>query len=117
MKLEPLSKTITAVRTDETVIRSAQDALDLIASARYGTECQALILPKEALAEDFFRLPTGLAGDVLQKFVNYQTRLAVVGDFSRYTSKNLLDFLGESNRGKSVCFVPTEAEALAWLSK
>ena len=100
MKLEPLSKTITAVRTDETVIRSAQDALDLIASARYGTECRALILPKEALDEDFFRLPT-----------------AVVGDFSRYTSKNLLDFLGESNRGKSVCFVPTEAEALAWLSK
>ena len=34
MKLEPLSKTITAVRTDKTVIRSAQDALDLIASAR-----------------------------------------------------------------------------------
>ena len=102
MKLEPLSKTITAVRTDEIVIRSAQDALDLIASARYGTECQALILPKEALDEDCFRLPTGLAGDGLQKFVNYQ---------------NLLDFLGESNRGRSVCFVPTEAEALAWLSK
>ena len=117
MKLEPLSKTITAVRTDETVIRSAQDALDLIASARYETGCGALILPKEALDEDFFRLPTGLAGEVLQKFVNYQMRLAVVGDFSRYTSTNLLDFLGESNRGRSVCFVPTEAEALAWLSK
>ena len=34
------------------------------------------------LSPDFLRLSTGLAGDVLQKFVNYGLRVAIVGDVS-----------------------------------
>lgn len=117
MKVERLSETIAAVRTGEPLIHTPQDAMDLIATARYETGCEALILPKEALDEDFFRLSTGLAGEVLQKFVNYDMKVAVVGDFSRYTSKPLRDFLRESNRGSTVLFVNTEAEALEKWSK
>lgn len=93
-------------------IHTPQDALDLIAAVKYETGCTALVLAKEQMEEDFFRLGTGLAGEVLQKFINYGMRLALVGDFSVYTSKSLQDFIRESNRGKDIFFVPTEAEAL-----
>ena len=75
-----------AVRGNELLLSSPQDALDLIATARYETGCEALILPKEIVSEDFFILSSGLAGEVLQKFVNYSMKVAIVGDFSRYTS-------------------------------
>ena len=77
----------------------------------------AMVLRKEQLSEDFFRLSTGLAGEVLQKFVNYQMKLAIVGDFSGYTSKPLQDFIRESNEGRHVCFQPDEGAALAWLER
>ena len=116
MNIEKLTETTAAVRTEETLVSTPQEAMDLIASARYETGCRALILPKAALHEDFFRLSTGLAGEVLQKFVNYDMKLAIVGDFSHYTSKPLQDFIRESNRGKTVFFLPTEPEALQKLS-
>lgn len=112
MNIEKLTSGIAAVRAEEELIHTSQDAMDLIATARYETGCGALILPKAALNEDFFRLSTGLAGEVLQKFVNYGMKVAIVGDFSHYTSKPLKDFLRESNRGSTVLFVQTEEEAL-----
>jgi len=69
-------------------------------------------LSQEAICEDFFRLKTGLAGEILQKFVNYRMKIAIVGDFSIYTSKSLKDFIYESNKGKHIFFVPSEKEAI-----
>ena len=105
------------IASDEVLITDGQSALDLLATVRYETGCSALLLPKQALSEDFFHLSTGLAGEVLQKFVNYQMKLAIVGDFSAYPSQNLKDFIYESNQGNTVCFLPTEGEALEWLRK
>lgn len=116
MNIEKLDNILAVVRGGEHLISTPQDAVELIAAARYETGCQALILPKETLSEDFFRLSTGLAGEVLQKFVNYGMRVALVGDFSQYTSKPLRDFIRESNRGNAVLFVRTEEEARERLS-
>lgn len=116
MNIEKLNETVAVLREGSVCIASPQDAMDLIATARYETGCGALILPKETLSEDFFRLSTGLAGEVLQKFVNYGMRVALVGDFSHYTSKPLQDFIRESNRGKTVFFADTEAVALEKLA-
>lgn len=101
----------------EILITDGASAVELLASARYETGCSAIILRKEQLDESFFRLSSGLAGEVLQKFVNYQMRLAIVGDFSHYTSKPLKDFIYESNQGTHVGFWPTEEEALDWLRR
>jgi hypothetical protein len=90
---------------------NAQSALDLMATVRYQTDCERIALPKAAVAEAFFRLGTGLAGEVLQKFVNYGVKLAIFGDFSRYTGKPLRDFIWESNRGRHVFFVATARDA------
>ena len=60
---------------------------------------------------------SGLAGEILQKFVNYRLKVAIVGDYSRYTSKPLHDFIRESNRGRDVFFVSTIEDAVELLTK
>lgn len=110
------NRTIAIVESDEVLISNVQSALDLMATVRYETDTDHLILPKETLDERFFVLSSGLAGDILQKFVNYQLKVAILGDYSGYTSKPLRDFIYESNNGKHVFFVGSEAEAIEKLS-
>jgi hypothetical protein len=69
------------------------------------------------LHPDFFDLSTRLAGEVLQKFTNYHVQLGIVGDFSRYPSRSLQDFIRESNRGTQVVFAACLGEALERLSR
>lgn len=107
---------IARVMHEEVQITDVQSALDLMATIQYETGCNRIILDKEALSEEFFDLRTRLAGDILQKFTNYQVKLAIIGDFSGYTSKSLKDFIYESNHGKSVFFQATEEEAARKLS-
>lgn len=100
------------------LIADPQGALDMMMTVKYETGgVDALVIKKEEIAEDFFKLSTRLAGEVLQKFINYNTKLAIVGDFSGYTSKSLADFIRESNRGKDIFFVATEDEAIRMLEK
>ena len=70
-----------------------------------------IALDKRAVCEDFFILSTGLAGEILQRFINYRFKFAVYGDYSRYTSKPLHDFIYESNQGNDFFFVATKEEA------
>ncbi|MCI1113670.1 DUF4180 domain-containing protein, partial [Stenotrophomonas maltophilia] len=58
-----------------------------------------------------------LAGEILQKFINYRVKIAVVGDFSVYSSQSLKDFIYESNKGNDIFFLPTEQQAIEKLSK
>ncbi|MGB4589188.1 MAG: DUF4180 domain-containing protein [Clostridiaceae bacterium] len=108
---------IAVISDREILITDVQSALDLIATVRYETGCDHIILNKDAVAEDFFDLSTKLAGEVLQKFVNYQMKVAFVGDFSIYSSKSLRDFILESNKGNAIFFMPDEKEAVEKLSK
>ncbi|MBW7571298.1 DUF4180 domain-containing protein [Caproiciproducens faecalis] len=108
---------IAAVNSGEPFISDAQSALDWMMSVQYETGCRRMTVNKEAIDEKFFILSTGLAGDILQKFINYHVKFAVYGDFSKYTSKPLKDFIYESNRGKDIFFVTTEEKALEKLSK
>lgn len=104
--------TIAVVHSDDVMISDGQSALDFLASMYYETDCSCIILNKQAVCEDFFKLSTGIAGEILQKVSNYHMKFAIVGDFSKYTSKPLRDFIYESNKGGQVLFVGTEEEAL-----
>ncbi len=99
-----------------TRIASVQDALDLLMNAKYAAKTSLLVIDKRVMDESFFILSSGFAGEVLQKFINYHCKIAFYGDFSRYTSKPLRDFIYESNRGKDVFFLPTKEEAIARLT-
>lgn len=81
-----------------------QDALDLMASVRYETDCVGLFLDRSSFCGEFFDLGSGLLGEVLQKFVNYGFRLVILGDFGDLSSKAWVDFIRESNRGDHVGF-------------
>jgi hypothetical protein len=94
------------------IIRNSQDMLDLMVSARYECGCDTILLRKENLDEGFIDLKTGLAGEILQKISNYGFKLAVIGDFGRYKSKSLRDFLYESNKAGRVMFVSDLKELL-----
>ena len=113
---EGIDKTIAYVQGEGYLITDVQSALDLMATVRYETGCSRIIIHKTSIAEDFFKLSTCLAGEILQKYVNYHVKLAIVGDYSGYTSKPLKDFIYESNNGKDCFFVSTVSEAVEKLS-
>ena len=75
-----------------------------------------MILKKELLADAFFDLSSRIAGEILQKVSNYGMKLAIVGDFTKYASKSLRDFIYESNNTGQVVFVATVEQALDRLS-
>jgi hypothetical protein len=103
---------ISIVQNDDVLITDAQSALDFMAIVRYEDDADFIAINKEAVCEDFFKLSTGIAGEVLQKFVTYGRKLAIIGDFSGYTSKPLHDFIYECNNGRDIFFVGTVGEAV-----
>lgn len=105
------------ISDNKKVITDTQTALDVLISVKYEAGTQNIVIDKRLIAEDFFVLSTGLAGEILQKYVNYGGRIAVYGDFSRYTSKPLKDFIYESNKGRDVFFVSDEEEAVNMLTR
>lgn len=93
-------------------IHDAQSAMVLIAEVWHTAHCDQMLVDKAAVNEVFFDLCTGVAGEVLQKFSNYQARLAMIGDFQGYQSKSLAAFIAECNRSGHIPFPADEAEAL-----
>lgn len=98
--------------TGTLTIGSAQEFLEL----SMNLPTPNIIIHKGNIDESFFDLRSGLAGEILQKVVNYRLRLAIVGDVSVYDSKSLRDFIFESNKGKAVAFVNDLETALAKLA-
>ena len=88
----------------QVVIKDVQSVLDLIMMVHYETGCDCVAIDKAAIIEDFFDLSTTLAGQILQKCVNYRMKLAIYGDFSNYASKALHDFMYECNNGNEIFF-------------
>ncbi len=115
MNIETVHKnnlSVAVVTAGEPVITDPQSALDLAMSVKYETGSTNIAINKEAITDDFFVLSTCLAGEILQKFTNYGIRLAIFGDFSKYTSKPLKDFIYESNKGNSFYFQPDRSSAI-----
>lgn len=103
-------------KTDEVIIKDASSALDLLMAARYEAGADRIAIAKELVIDDFFILSSGIAGEILQKYVNYQMKIAIYGDYSGYTSKPLHDFIYESNKGHDFFFVETREEAITKLA-
>ncbi|WP_137991466.1 DUF4180 domain-containing protein [Streptomyces vilmorinianum] len=82
------------------------DVMDLVGNAAWQGAAW-VVVPVGRFDEGFFRLRTRVAGDIIQKFVNYRVGLAVVGDISRHTAASpaLRDFVRECNRGRQTWFL------------
>jgi len=95
-------------------IRTEADALDLIV-AGMEKETNLLLLHPGSLSDDFANLRTGLAGSVLQKFINYRVRAAVVMPEAADLKGRFKELIAESNRGRDFRVFPSREEAEAWL--
>lgn len=115
--IEANGENIAVVNSEETLIEDVQSALDLMATVQYETGSYVMVLHKSVFCEDFFDLSTLLAGEILQKYINYRVKVAIIGDFSGYSSKSLRDFIYECNQGKDIFFVGSEEEAVERLSR
>ncbi|HJT69390.1 MAG TPA: DUF4180 domain-containing protein [Terriglobales bacterium] len=97
--------------SDQHPLRTEGDANDLISTAREHN-ARFLIIRAEHLSSEFFHLKTGLAGAIIQKFITYDVRVAIIGDITEQaqSSSSLSDFVYEANRGKHIWFLKSRAE-------
>ncbi len=102
---------IIEVSAKEKVINTSSDLLDILAETR----ASVILLRSENINEDFFKLSTGLAGEMLQKISNYRLKMGIIGDFTSIKSKALHDLIYECNKTKQIVFVRTIEEAIALL--
>ena len=107
---------IAKIISDEIIIKDTDDALDLMAESRY-LDAGKMIIRENQISPSFFDLKTRIAGDILQKFSNYRTQLALIGDFSKYKSKSLQDFIRECNKGNRIFFLENQKAAITKLSQ
>nr|WP_068886772.1 DUF4180 domain-containing protein [Pedobacter panaciterrae] len=105
---------IAEVISDDVLIKNPEEGLQLLADLYY-QNFDKIIIKEQNICAEFFDLKTGIAGEILQKFSNYRVSLAIIGDFGKYESKSMKDFIYESNKGKRVNFVGSLEEALAKL--
>lgn len=89
-------------------LKSENDALELVAAAREA-DAGWVVVNTLQLDESFFRLATGSAGAIVQKFVNYGLRLVLIGEVCGHigSSNAFRDFIREANRGQELWFVRT----------
>ena len=111
-KIDSGNRIVAVVSSENKVITDVNPALDLLMSAKYEAVTKYIVVDKKLVIEDFFVLSNGLAGEILQKYINYGGKIAIYGDYSHYTSKPLKDFIYESNKGRDVFFAVTKEEAI-----
>lgn len=107
---------IAELLSEEIIISNKEDGTDLLGDL-YFQGFNRVFIHKSSIAEDFFDLKTGIAGEILQKFSTYRVRLAIIGDFKGYESKSLQDFIFESNKVGHINFVGSKDEAIERLLK
>ena len=100
------------VTESDPTVASIANGTDLVGEA-LSEGARVIAIPASRLDPSFFDLRSGLAGEILQKAVNYRIRFAVVGDVSAYVaaSKAFHDLVVESQRSRDYFFV-MDLEAL-----
>ncbi len=85
-------------------IQTLDDAVQLIGNAYY-QQYNKIVLQQNHLNPIFFDLTTQFAGDILQKFSNYNMKLDVICNIESFSSKSLQDFIRESNQHGIITFI------------
>lgn len=113
--VEKNNQTIVVVTSAEPPIATSKDAIGLI-EVCIEHRAGLLAVHAEALSEDFFKLRTGVAGEILQKFVNFSLRAAIVAADGSLIKGRMKELLAESNRGNSFRVFASQDEAENWLA-
>jgi hypothetical protein len=76
-----------------------------------------VLLHSANLPGDFFKLSTGVAGNILLKFVNYSIRAAAVLAPEQVNQGKFYEFALETNRGNQFRIFSNRQEAEEWLTR
>lgn len=98
---------------DHVQIRSVSDISDAVA---YGFGHGGLLLSESNVCPEFFDLSSGLAGEMMQKFVNYGIQLAIVVAAPEDHGERFCELVREHRKHPTVRFFVSEAEAREWLA-
>lgn len=110
------NRKIAEVDSSNQIISSIDDGIQLLGNL-YFQGYDHIVIQEHHISPDFFDLKTGIAGEILQKFSTYRVRLAIVGDFKKYTGKSINAFILESNKTGHILFVSSVQDALNQFSK
>lgn len=99
---------------DEELFSNEEDALNLV-SACLENSTQHLLIHSDVFSDDFFKLGTGLAGTVLQKFANYHIKAAIVMSDDEKIEGRFKEMVDESNQGNALRTFNQIPEAESWL--
>lgn len=107
MSVRELAGVKVFVCADEGACLAEDRALSDLIGELFSSGARLVAIPLPRLGPDFLRLSSGIAGQVLQKLVNYRFQAAVLGDVSQAAAQSepLRDFIRESNRGQAIWFV------------
>lgn len=103
-----------ALESSDMPLQSEQDALDII-SLSWEHEINMLLIHGEALSEDFFSLKTGVAGRMLQKFINYNIKVAAIIPSKIADTGRFGEMVLETNKGNAFRVFTAREEAENWL--
>lgn len=76
---------------------------------------RGLIISEGNLSPDFFDLRTGLAGELIQKLVNYRVRTAIIVASPETHGEWLAELAYEHATHPTVRFVRSTDEAIEWM--
>ena len=96
-----------------TTIRTINDISDAVVLSR---EHGGVVVSESNLNPAFFDLKSGFAGELLQKFVNYNARLAIILADPNSYGERFVELAREHRTHSSVRFFGTEPEARSWLA-
>ncbi len=95
-------------------IRTEDDALDLIALC-WEHETYLIMIHYESLANDFFQLKTKAAGNIIQKFINYNIKTVAVIPEELMQNGRFKEMALEINKGNHFRMYGDKVEAEKWL--
>lgn len=88
---------------------------DLSAAISYGMEYGSLLLSEANLGPRFFDLRSRLAGELMQKCVNYRIPLAIVVPAPEAYGERFIELVREHRQHHAVRFFASQSEAAEWL--
>lgn len=95
-------------------LSTENDAIELI-SLCLEHNTTALLIHSAALSEDFFRLKTRVAGNMIQKFINYGIKAAILVPREALRQERFKELALEINKGHHIRLTDHQEDAATWL--
>lgn len=102
---------IAVVNADDVLLKDADTANTLFVTIKMQGGTNLIAINQEAFPTKFWDPTTGFPGKVLDRLIQNEVKMAVVGDFNAYANGPFLDFMAEANNGFYLFFVADEDTA------